>query len=479
MMKKMAAILSVLMMVTILFSGIGDVFATEFSDVPITASYYKAVDRLSSMGIIQGRGDGLFSPADRTTRAEFCAFLARANGYDADTYMVNEMPFPDIEEGSWSEPYISFCYEQGYINGYWEDNTFRPQDSVTYEQAVKMVVCSSGVGDESLRDVGPYWYSGYISVANKQNLLKDAQVRISEAAPRAFVAQVVYNSMDVAGAIPETPEYEEDDENLFGEEEEEPPIDEPVITDEPEPTETPTEAPTAEPTAEPTAVPTVKPTVVPTSKPTLKPTAIPTPVPTRTPVVSGNTGANGLTVVIDPGHNYSVTDTGANGNGLREQDITYYVAEKLKPMLERNGFRVIMTRNSLTDNVSTESVTASLLKRAQIANDANADFFVSIHCNAGGGTGTETYYYNGSTSGYAAAKSIQENLNQTVGLTDRGAKPAGFAVLRHTNMTACLVETAFIDTAADAAVLSSADGQYRFAEGIARGICSYFGVAFQ
>ena len=46
MMKKMAAILSVLMMVTILFSGIGDVFATEFSDVPITASYYKAVDRL-------------------------------------------------------------------------------------------------------------------------------------------------------------------------------------------------------------------------------------------------------------------------------------------------------------------------------------------------------------------------------------------------------------------------------------------------
>lgn len=60
MMKKMAAILSVLMMVTILFSGIGDVFATEFSDVPITASYYKAVDRLSSMGIIQGRGDGLF-----------------------------------------------------------------------------------------------------------------------------------------------------------------------------------------------------------------------------------------------------------------------------------------------------------------------------------------------------------------------------------------------------------------------------------
>lgn len=473
MMKKMAAVLSVLMMMTILFSSIGTVTATEFSDVPITATYYKAVDSLSNMGIIQGRGNGLFSPTDRTTRAEFCAFLARANGYDPETYVIKDMPFPDVEVDSWSEPYISFCYEMGYINGYYEDNTFRPQESVTYEQAVKMVVCSSGVGDESLRDVGPYWYSGYISVANKENLLKDTQIRISEAAPRAFVAQVVYNSMDVMGTLPDSPEYE--DEDLFGNTEEPTVTEEAVITEEP----AATAAPTAAPTAVPTVAPTAAPTIAPTPAPTVAPTAVPTPVPTQAPTTSGSTGANGLTVVVDPGHNYSVTDTGAVGNGLREQDITYYVAEKLKPMLERNGFRVIMTRNSLTDNVSTESVSASLLQRAQIANNAGADFFVSIHCNAGGGTGTETYYYNGSTSGYNAAQAIQNSLTQTVGLTDRGVKSASYAVLRHTSMTACLVETAFIDTAADAAVLASEDGQYRFAEGIARGICSYFGVAFQ
>ena len=99
-----------------------------------------------------------------------------------------------------------------------------------------------------------------------------------------------------------------------------------------------------------------------------------------------------MLIVVDPGHNYNGVDTGAVGNGLREQDITFYIAEKLKPILERNGFSVIMTRNSLKKNVSNESVSASLARRSEIANRNGADLFVSIHCNAGGGTGVETYY---------------------------------------------------------------------------------------
>ena len=54
--------------------------AREFSDVPITASYYTAVDKLSNMGVIQGREDGNFAPEAQTTRAEFCAFMSRATG---------------------------------------------------------------------------------------------------------------------------------------------------------------------------------------------------------------------------------------------------------------------------------------------------------------------------------------------------------------------------------------------------------------
>ena len=125
------------------------VFGMEFSDVPITASYYKAVDRLSNEGVIQGRGDGVFAPNDNTTRAEFCAFLARANNYNPSYFKTASTPFKDVKSGNWAEGYISFCYENGYVNGM-DATSFAPTNNVTCEQAVKMVVCSSGIGDDSL-----------------------------------------------------------------------------------------------------------------------------------------------------------------------------------------------------------------------------------------------------------------------------------------------------------------------------------------
>ena len=439
------------------------VFGLEFTDVPITASYYKAVDKLSNVGVIQGRGDGAFAPVDKTTRAEFCAFLARANGYNANYYQQKELPFPDVDSNSWAAPYISFCYENGYINGML-DGTFCPDDYVTDEQAVKMVVCSSGVGDESLSSVGPKWYSGYLNIAQKYNLLNDTKVRVNNSANRAFVAQVVYNAMLVSSEMLSGAQ----DAVIIGNKNVK--MEDASAVQAPESTPEPTPAPTPEPTP----VPTPEPTPVLTPEPTPVPTPAPTPEPTPAPKPVAKTGT--YLVVIDPGHNYSVTDTGAVGCGLREQDITFKVAEKLKPILESKGIQVIMTRNNITDNVSEESVSESLKRRAAIANEANADVFISIHCNAGGGTGTETYYYNDSVTGKEFASAIQRNVVSSVGLTNRGVKSAGYAVLRYTSMVAALLETGFIDTEADAAALGSESKQQAYAEGIANGICEYLGI---
>ena len=189
--------------------------------------------------------------------------------------------------------------------------------------------------------------------------------------------------------------------------------------------------------------------------------------------------SDGILIAIDPGHNYNGVDTGATGNGLREQDITYQIAEKLKPVLERNGFSVIMTRNSIKDNVSNESVSASLNRRAEIANRNGADLFVSIHCNAGGGTGIETYYCTGSDTGKTLASFVQKNVVNEIGLRNRGVKSARYAVLRNTNMPSILLETAFIDTVSDAAVLSDPGSQQGYADAIARGICEYMGVEYK
>lgn len=459
MQKCKKSVTAVLILTLLILAVPAQVFGLEFSDVPITASYYKAVDKLSNVGVIQGRGDGAFAPVDKTTRAEFCAFLARANGYNPNYYQQKELPFPDVDSNSWAAPYISFCYENGYINGML-DGTFCPDDYVTDEQAVKMVVCSSGVGDESLTAVGPKWYSGYLNVAEKYDLLNNTKVRVSNSANRAFVAQVVYNAMLVSGSFNSKAQNAVIIGNTSSKNE----------TAVPKPTPVPEPEPEPEPEPQPEPEPEPEPQPEPEPEPEPQPEPVPAPKPSP---------KNGqLRIVIDPGHNYSVTDTGANGCGLREQDVTFNIAEKLKPILERNGFQVIMTRNSITENVSEESVSASLKRRAAIANEADADLFISIHCNAGGGTGTETYYFGSSESGKELATVIQKNVVDKVGLSNRGVKSATYAVLRYTAMVAVLLETAFIDTEADAAVLGSTGGQQRYAEGIARGICEYCGVSY-
>ena len=88
-----------------------------------------------------------------------------------------------------------------------------------------------------------------------------------------------------------------------------------------------------------------------------------------------------MKICIDAGHNFSSYDTGATGNGLREQDVTFGIASKLKQMLEEAGVEVIMTRTYLSQNLGLNS-DDSLAKRCRIANENECDLFISIHCNS-------------------------------------------------------------------------------------------------
>src|SRR5690606_33010714 len=97
----------------------------------------------------------------------------------------------------------------------------------------------------------------------------------------------------------------------------------------------------------------------------------------------------------------------------------------------------------------------SLGERCRMANAWGADLFVSVHINAGGGTGFESYIYSGGVS--AATKKFQDVLHSTIaagcGLKDRGQKRANYHVLRETVMPAVLTENGFIDHKNDAAKL--------------------------
>jgi N-acetylmuramoyl-L-alanine amidase len=180
-----------------------------------------------------------------------------------------------------------------------------------------------------------------------------------------------------------------------------------------------------------------------------------------------------MKIFIDAGHNYSGWNTGATGNGLREQDVTWEIAKKCSEILATSGFETKLSRPNLTDNLGTDN-SSSLAARTKMANDWNADYFVSIHCNAGGGTGTETYCYKAGTTAEKFAQAVNAAVVERMGTRNRGVKVANFYVLTSTKMPAVLVETAFIDYALDALLLKN--NKDNFAAAIAEGIMTFVGA---
>ena len=194
-----------------------------------------------------------------------------------------------------------------------------------------------------------------------------------------------------------------------------------------------------------------------------------------TPVVS----ASSPLVVIDAGH--GGWDSGAVGpTGYQEKVPNLGIALRAKSALEALGYRVILTRS--TDVALGPDLLSDLQGRVDIANNNHADVFVSIHNNSGpsGAHGTETYYYRNPDTGAYDAKSkalatlIQQETVKRVATSDRGVKGANFFVLRRTNMTAALLEGAFISDPGEEQLLRTADFQQKLAEGVAAGIKSYF-----
>ena len=109
--------------------------------------------------------------------------------------------------------------------------------------------------------------------------------------------------------------------------------------------------------------------------------------------------------------------------------------------------------DSTTEEATSDADLAMICRKA---NGSGADYFMSIHFNSSrdhNGTGVEVYYSPTSKSawGKAMAAKISAALARLMGIRDRGAKAYGYYVLQHTNMAAILVETCFVDNAADAA----------------------------
>ncbi len=185
-----------------------------------------------------------------------------------------------------------------------------------------------------------------------------------------------------------------------------------------------------------------------------------------------------IRIYIDQGHNPSGFNTGAVGNGLREQDITYTVGQELADLLRQNGNFTVRLSRPTPETQLGSSNSGSLVARVQDANSWGADYFISIHTNAAdnpAANGSEVLVYRASGSAYQLAENISRALYETTGLRERGViERPGLYVLRRTQMPAVLVELGFITNPQNAALMESRPDL--FAEGIYRGLLSYLGL---
>ena len=185
-----------------------------------------------------------------------------------------------------------------------------------------------------------------------------------------------------------------------------------------------------------------------------------------------------IKIYIDQGHNPKSPNTGAEGQGRREQDLTYTIGQELAALLRQSGnYEVRLSRPTPTTQLGTSNA-GSLRARVDDANAWGADYFISLHTNASeqqSVSGVETFAYSGGTPAFRLASDIAQSLSEATGLSNRGAKVRpGLYVLKKTRMPATLVELGFITNPRDSALMANSPGL--FARGVYNGIVEFTGV---
>lgn len=179
------------------------------TDIDTSTEVGKAVTRLVSRGIINGYNDNTYKPNNAITRAEFCVVMVKFQSQQdyIDAEAMTGFEDLDLDENyAWARPYVAKAVEIGIINGF-EDKTFRAADPVTYEQAVKMIICALGYEKEAqIPTITDDWSSGYIAKAMNLRVTSGTSIANKTAATtRGTVAVLVSNALDAERNQDKTP----------------------------------------------------------------------------------------------------------------------------------------------------------------------------------------------------------------------------------------------------------------------------------
>ena len=196
----MRKVLSFVLVLSLVLGSCGFAFATTTStatkattvaltDIKGLASE-DAVTVLASLGVVKGYTDGTFKPANIVTRAEMAVIIIKALGLDG--YATGKSTFKDMSGYDWAQGYVAYAQSSGIIAGYGDGN-FKPGQTVSYNEAAKMLVAALGYTPKGLDGV---WPGNYVNKAKDLGIL-DGITATATGANRGDVAIMTYQTLDV------------------------------------------------------------------------------------------------------------------------------------------------------------------------------------------------------------------------------------------------------------------------------------------
>ena len=191
-MKNLKKVLALVLAFACAFTMFAGAAFTDQSDIAVDSD---VVDTMTALGVIEGYLDGSFRPDDTVTRGEMAKmiYVVRTGRSDASAYNDDATTFTDIGD-HWARGYIKYCNSLGIIAGH-SATRFAPDDTVTTQEAAKMLLVTLGYNAETAGLVGAGWGTKTNALADENGLLEDVVNGTTQALPRQYAAQLIYNAI--------------------------------------------------------------------------------------------------------------------------------------------------------------------------------------------------------------------------------------------------------------------------------------------
>ena len=197
-MKNLKKILALVLAFACAFTMFAGAAFTDQADIKVEN---EVVDTLIELGVINGYTDGSFKPNDTVTRAEMAKmiYVLRTGNSDASAYNNDKTSFTDVN-GHWAAGFIKYCQSVGIIAGQ-SATKFAPDQTVTAQEAAKMLLVTLGYDAQKAGLVGINWASKTNALADENGLLDDVNTSFTGPCPRQYAAQLIYNAIDTPTVV--------------------------------------------------------------------------------------------------------------------------------------------------------------------------------------------------------------------------------------------------------------------------------------